>query len=292
MYRAKLGRHVSHPHAIHVTADCGCVTLRGEILKREQKPLLRAVERIPGVSDVDDLLEAYESGDNIPSLQGGRPRLGEHYDVLQTNWSPATRTLLGSIGSALAAYGASRHDRAGKLACLTGAGLILRAATNLETTRLLGVSEGRRTIDIEKTIRIAAPVSRVFDFWTRLATFPHFMRNVLELRPANTEGQYHWRIAGSGRVPVEFDTVITRFEPNRVFAWKTLEGSAVAHAGVIYFEPDEAGGTRVHIQFSCNSPGGAIGRAIASLVGNNPEETMNEDLARMKTAIERPEALM
>lgn len=284
--RARLGRHVSHPHAIDVLADCGCVTLRGRILREEVEPLLRAVERVPGVYEIDNLLEPHERDEGIPALQGGRPRGGEHYDIFHRNWSPATRAIVGGIASALAAYGASRRGRAGTLACLTGAGFALRAATNLDARQLLGARAGRHAIDIEKTIHVAAPVSRVFDFLTRTDTFPYFMKNVLELLPTTHEGHYHWRLVGPERVSVEFDADITRFEPNRVLAWRTLQGSSVAHAGVIHFEPDEVGGTRIHIQFACNPPGGAIGRAVSALLGDDPRATVDEDLDRLKAAIE------
>jgi uncharacterized membrane protein len=111
------------------------------------------------------------------------------------------------------------------------------------------------------------------------------MTNVREVRTTNSEGQSHWTIAGPGQTPIEFDAVVTRLEPNSVIAWKTLEGSPVAHAGIVQFEPDDDG-TRVHIRFSYNPPGGAIGHALAALVGNDPKTKMDEDLGRMKTLIE------
>jgi uncharacterized membrane protein len=79
---------------------------------------------------------------------------------------------------------------------------------------------------------------------------------------------------------------VTRFEPNRLLAWKTLEGSAVAHAGVIQFEAASDGGTYVHIQFFYNSPAGAVGHAIDRLLGDDPAARIDEDLARMKTLME------
>jgi uncharacterized membrane protein len=285
--RSKLGRYVSHPHAIEVDANCGCVTLGGKILTGEVPRLLHAIERVPGVCEIDNRLEQHETRDSIPSLQGGKPRRGESLDVFQRSWSPATRVLMGGVGSALAAYGASRRNTAGTLAWMAGAGCLLRAATNYETTQLTGMGAGRRAVDVEKTIHINAPVATVFDFWNKLENFPHFTRNVLEVKPTQVEGQHHWRIAGPGHVPIEFDAVTTRFEPNRLLAWKTVEGSPVAHAGVIHFEPDDLGRTtRVHIQFSYNPPGGAIGHAIAALFGNDPKAKMDADLARMKTTIE------
>ena len=284
--RTRLGRHVSHPRAIDVEVNAGCVTLRGPILAREVEPLLAAVNRIPGVCGIDNRLEAHETADGIPALQGGKPRRGDVPDLLQSNWSPATRAIVGSLGSALAAYGSRQRNLAGALASVAGAGFLLRAATNLESRRLIGVGAGRRAVDIQKTIHIGAPVECVFDFWTHPENFPHFMRNVLDVERTRVEGHYHWRVSGPAHVPIDFDAAITRFEPNRVLAWKTVPGSAVEHAGVIYFEPDEKGGTRVHIQFSYNPPAGAIGHAIAALLGADPKTQMDEDLARVKTMIE------
>src|SRR5690242_3131809 len=45
--RAALGRVVSHPHAVQVALQQGCVTLKGPILAREVPALLHAVKRVP-----------------------------------------------------------------------------------------------------------------------------------------------------------------------------------------------------------------------------------------------------
>jgi uncharacterized membrane protein len=284
--RAKLGRCVSHPHAIEVDADSGCITLRGKILNREVSHLLRAIGRIPGVKDIDDFLERHDRAGNIPSLQGGSRRAGDSPDVMQREWSPAARTLVGAMGSALVGYAASRRDIFGTLFGLAGTALVLRAATNLETSRLLGTGAGRRAIDLQKTVTINAPVSTVFDFWSNFENFPRFMTHVREVRSSRVDGQSHWTIAGPANVPIEFDAVVTRLVPNELIAWKTVEGATVAHAGIAHFEPDQTGGTRVHIRFSYNPPAGAIGHAFAMLMGDDPKSMMDDDLARMKTLIE------
>lgn len=285
--RAKLGRFVSHPRAVDVDADSGCVTLRGKILKREAGPLLRAVGRIPGVRDIDDLLEHHDRGGNIASLQGGSQRPGDLPEMMQREWSPAARTFVGAVGSALVGYAASRRDVFGTLFGLAGTVLVLRAATNLETSRLIGAGAGRRAIDLQKTVTINAPASTVFDFWSNFENFPRFMTHVREVRSSGVvDGQSHWTVAGPANVPIEFDAVVTRFVPNELIAWKTVEGAPVAHAGIVRFEPDEGGGTRVHIRFSYNPPAGAIGHAFATLMGEDPKSKMDDDLARMKTLIE------
>ena len=57
-----------------------------------------------------------------------------------------------------------------------------------------------------------------------------------------------------------------------------------AHAGSVHFE-DDNGGTRVSVKMSYNAAGG-LGHAIASLLGSDPRQQMDDDLARMKTFIE------
>jgi uncharacterized membrane protein len=139
---------------------------------------------------------------------------------------------------------------------------------------------------IEKSLHIKAPISRVFDFWTNRDNLPRFITNVRRASATSVDEHYHWRIAGHGHVPIEFDLVVTRFEPNRLFAWKTLDGSAVAHAGVIQFESAADGGTDVHIQFFYDAPAGAVGHAIDRLLGDNPATRIDEDLKRMTLLIE------
>src|SRR3979411_1607769 len=58
--RAVLGRYVSHPHAIEVSANCGQLTLSGPILEDEVHPLLHAVKHVPGARGVENRLEVHK----------------------------------------------------------------------------------------------------------------------------------------------------------------------------------------------------------------------------------------
>ena len=69
--RSALGREVSHPRAIEVGARNGTVRLSGAILSHEVNRLLRAVEAVPGVAEIDNRLEPHDQPGNVPSLQGG-----------------------------------------------------------------------------------------------------------------------------------------------------------------------------------------------------------------------------
>jgi len=55
------------------------------------------------------------------------------------------------------------------------------ALTNLELRQCVGLGDGRRGIHIRKTIHVAAPVARVFEFWNDFRNFLHFMTHVREV---------------------------------------------------------------------------------------------------------------
>jgi hypothetical protein len=86
--RSKMGRFVSHPHAIEVLADDGEVTLAGEILDSEAAALIAAVRSVRGVRKVDDQLRVHESAESVSSLQG-EPRKRHR---TAPPWPPAAST--------------------------------------------------------------------------------------------------------------------------------------------------------------------------------------------------------
>ena len=284
--RAKLGRFVSHPHAIHIDATDGCVTVRGPILKAEVKRLVRAIEHVRGVREVVNALEEHKEAANVPALQGGNAPPLSQSEIWQRDWSPTTRLLVGTSGAALAGYGAARRDLPGALVAATGVGLLARASTNLEARRLTGVGAGRRAVDIKKTITIDAPVEDVFQWWAAYENFPRYMSRVREVRPSVRERQSHWSVEGPAGVPVEFDAEVSAWVPNQVFGWRTLEGSPVGHAGLVRFEPTPDGRTRVDIRMSYNPPGGWLGHGVAKAFGVDPKSSLDEDLVRLKTLLE------
>jgi len=144
--RSKLGRIVSHPSAINVTAQNGNVTLSGPILAHEIPGLLSCVKWVPGVQDINNNLEAHEAAENHPALQGGRERPAYRFEFLQENWSPTARLLAGAAGASLAVYGGTRRNALG--AGLGAAGLLLttRAITNTDFTHL--ASQARQQLHL------------------------------------------------------------------------------------------------------------------------------------------------
>jgi uncharacterized membrane protein len=283
--RSEIGRVVSHPHALQVEVTQGRVTLRGPVLEREADELVDCVKSVRGVGEVEDHLERHSSAEHISALQGGRTRSGYQSEFMQEQWSPTARFVAGAAGGALALYSVRYRNPLSAALGAIGIGILARGLTNLELKRLVGVGIGPRAVDVEKTIRIAAPIEQVFEFWTRPENFPNFMRNVRNVT-GNSQGTTHWVINVAAGMTMEWDAECTEFIPNQQVAWRTLPGAIVEHAGSVRFEPTQDGGTRVDLKMSYNPPAGAIGHALASFLGADPKKKMDEDLMRMKTMLE------
>jgi uncharacterized membrane protein len=281
--RAALGRVVSHPHAIEVAGSGGHVTLIGPILSYEVRPLLKAVRRVAGVRAVSDQLTVYNEPGNVSSLQGGEPRSGERFELLQENWSPAARMLAGGVGAALML--AATQARGGLCALLgiSGGALVARAASNRDLATLLGF--GERGITVQKTIYVAAPIERVFDFWTDYQNFPRFMHNVRDVRQL-PDNRSHWVVAGPAGVPVQWTAEVTRVIPGELIEWRSISDSDVRHEGEVHFVGTTDGGTRISVRLAYIPPAGAFGHAVATMFGADPKSEMDADLLRMKSMIE------
>jgi uncharacterized membrane protein/osmotically-inducible protein OsmY len=283
--RSKLGRFVSHPHAIMVAATNGQVALSGPILQREVNDLLACISAIPGVTDVDNRLEVHKHAGDVAALQGGRGRPGEQLEFLQSNWSPATRLLVGSAGCGLMANCLARRTPLATVLGTVGFGLFLRALTNRELRPLLGIRGGRFAFDVHKTITVAAPVERVFQLWTLYDNFPRFMCHLRQVR--NLGGGRSHRVAnGPAGMPVAWNAILTRLVPNESLAWKSEPGSTIANAGIIRFESLAGEATRVDIRLSYTPPAGALGQFAAKLFGADAKSAIDEDLVRFKSLIE------
>jgi hypothetical protein len=135
--RSKMGRYVSHPSAIEVSARNGVVRLAGPILAHEVDDLISAVKSVRGAWDVEDHLEVHESAENISALQGGVPRFGEPVEWMQQNWSPTARLLAGLGGGALILNCCARRTPGAAVMGIAGALLSLRALANRGVRELM-----------------------------------------------------------------------------------------------------------------------------------------------------------
>lgn len=125
--RSALGRAVSHPGAIIVTASEGRVRLEGPVLMDEVDALVHAVERVRGVEEVYDELEIHAEAGGVPGLQG-KPRQSSGTAISGNGgWSPMTRLVAGLAGGAASLQGFRRRGPVGMALGLVGAKLLRRA---------------------------------------------------------------------------------------------------------------------------------------------------------------------
>ena len=71
---------------------------------------------------------------------------------------------------------------------------------------------------------------------------------------------------------------------------RTLDGSEVVSAGSVRFKPAMGGrGTEVRVRLQYDPPGGKLGSTIAWMFGEEPSQTIREDLRRFKRLMETGE---
>lgn len=284
--RSRMGRVVSHPHAIKVTAEDGVVTLQGVVMKHEIDQLLERISGISGVKEIDNLLEVHKEADGISSLQGGRPRAVGRLNLLQRRWSPVTRLFVGSAGAGMIVSGLKRGGILGRMLSIVSGVFLARAVTNIEMRRLFGVGVGRRAIAIHKSLNIHAPHWDVFAFFGNPENFPRFLHDVRDVRPIG-HGRYRWIVSGPAGIATSWNATVTRFSPWTLIAWRSDPDSLVQNAGKIRFNPNPDGSTRIDLDFSYNPPAGALGHMAAMLFGADPKSKLDEDLMQIKNVLER-----
>jgi uncharacterized membrane protein len=279
--RTILGRVISHPGSVDVTADRGCITLTGAILASDEKPLLHRIRRIRGVRGVQNSLEIHKSAAHISGLQGGIPRQ-ERFELMQTNWSPTAR-LLSSLGGSIAAfYGFRRRDAGGVATALFGLGFVARGATNTELRRLLRITPREPAeIRVQKTVYIEAPLEKALSMWTDLHNLPRFLPGVHEVKDAG-EGRTTWTMTLDDK-PVRWEAVMVASK--NAVTWKSQPGSPLANSGTVRFDP-AAAGTRVQVTLSCRPSRGLPSRIAAEWFGPDVSRYLGESLAEMKRIIE------
>jgi uncharacterized membrane protein len=137
----------------------------------------------------------------------------------------------------------------------------------------------------EKSIRVNAPATKVYQFWRNFENFPQFMEHVEAIRVVGgNDRMSHWTLKGPLGKSVEFDAEVTRDEPGKEIGWNSRGGS-METSGVVTFA-DVGDATEVHVLMQWyDTPGGAIGEAVSRMF-QNPEKMLEEDLMRFKDIVE------
>jgi hypothetical protein len=124
--RSKMGRYVSNPGAITVTAQGGRVHLSGRVFSDEVHRLISALKSLRGVGSIDHDLEVHDPHEDVPELPRRRARYGEQLNLFEENWAPATRAVVGTAGAVMLMRGLLRRSPLSIVQTVLGAGLLAR----------------------------------------------------------------------------------------------------------------------------------------------------------------------
>lgn len=140
-------------------------------------------------------------------------------------------------------------------------------------------------LDVSMSLRIERPVNVVYNAWKKFENLPEFMHHLQSVEQFDPEHS-HWiaDFPGSlGRISWEAEVITD--DPERELAWRSLPGSMIDNAGVIYFE--DAGQTSImDIHIAYRPPVGYIGKAVANLLNPALKEMIEDDMKRYARALE------
>ena len=157
--RAELGRLSRHPGAIEVHSEGGRVELTGPVLRTDVQRVVRGVKHVRGVRDVVQRMRVSEGPEGVHALQGGQsaasrvPRCSRETGLDRAHPDGPRERRDSRLGG---------HERKGLvrvIATITGVTLLLRAVASLPARRLAGIGAGKRTILLQESFFVNAPVS-------------------------------------------------------------------------------------------------------------------------------------
>jgi uncharacterized membrane protein len=187
--------------------------------------------------------------------------------------------LLGLVGGALFAVrrGMSRPARAA--ATISGLALIGAAAHRplAEAVRIAGTR--RRAGRVGVSFVVAHPVEVVFAFCRDFENFPQLVGALREVRDYG-DGRSHWCASTPAGGTIEWDTVTTKYVPNRVIAWTSVGGSPVETSARIRFVP-EGRDTCVKVDATYRVLDGTMADAIAALATPQRSADLAADVRRL-----------
>ena len=133
--------------------------------------------------------------------------------------------------------------------------------------------------EVKESIEVSVPVSTAYNQWTQFEEFPTFMENVESVTQLD-DTHLRW-IAEIGGKREEWKAEITHQEPDKVVAWRAIEGRE--NSGRIEFEPLVPDRTRIDVTMTWEPE--SFVEATADKVGVS-DRAVKVDLERFKELIE------
>jgi uncharacterized membrane protein len=139
---------------------------------------------------------------------------------------------------------------------------------------------------VVRAVTVNLPRPEVYAFWREFENFPRFMKHLESVTVLDSR-RSHWVAKAPVGTRIEWDAEIIADEPNSHIAWRSIGEAEVDNSGSVHFS-DAPGdrGTEVLVQLSYDAPAGGLGKVVAKMFGEEPEQQVREDLRRFKAIIE------
>lgn len=148
---------------------------------------------------------------------------------------------------------------------------------------------GADSVRVEQVVTINRSIDEVYGYWRDFANFPRFMRHVESVEVLDGT-RSRWTAKGPAGRSVQWNAEIVQDRDGEWIAWRSLPGSRIENSGSVRFAPAPgARGTEVRVQLEYRPPAGRIGRLVAMVFGEEPEQQIREDLRRFKQLMETGE---
>jgi uncharacterized membrane protein len=238
---------------------------------------------------------------NRPGLKPSGPAYAGYEDEGEYVGTPTVAYIQAGAGLAMAAAGIIGMIRRPKLmsGLLIGGGAMLGymgvSKLLLPTDEMTDSETGMHNpgasighlegIKIEDSITIACSHRELYDFWRDFSNLPDILPG-LERVDVIDDNASHWVARGPLGTVVEWDAEVYIENVGEMISWRSVEGSDIETAGSVHFDaigPDE---TRVRLYMKIDPPAGALGEAIASLLGDDPQDAVRDALEAFKESME------
>ena len=183
-------------------------------------------------------------------------------------------------GSALAVLGLSRRSKSGLLLAAAGGALAYAGA------KANGLP---RNFDARTSVLLNCSPEEAYRFWHNFEDLPLFMYHLDSVKQTS-DRTYRWVAVGPLGSRIQWDAEIISDRPNERIAWRSLPGSDIEVNGSVEFRTAAGNrGTLVTAHIDHRPPAGALGHAVAKVLGKDPKFLIKQDLRRFKALIEAGE---
>ena len=133
--------------------------------------------------------------------------------------------------------------------------------------------------EVKESLEVNVPVQTAYNQWTQFEEFPQFMENVESVTQLD-DTHLRW-VAEVGNKREEWKAEITQQEPDRVVAWRAVDGRE--NSGRVEFEQLSPDRTRIDVVMTWEPEG--LVEATADKIGVS-DRAVKVDLERFKELIE------